>query len=390
MSFRKPRVRSGLSFDDVLLVPQRTRAHSRRDVELSTRLTTDITLGMPLLSANTPWCTGAEMAVGMARAGGCGFVHRMQPVEEQARQVAEVKNTPADETSFPGASRDGWGRLRVGAAVGVRDEFLERARQLVDAGVDVLVIDIAHGHSTQTLAALEKLRENHPDVGLMAGNVATAEGTRDLVEAGAQAVKVGIGPGGICTTRQVAGAGVPQITAIMDCAEAAAEFDVPVVADGGVRSSGDMVKALAAGASSVMLGSMLAGVDESAALLVEQDGAKYKVTTGFVTLGVPLTLKRQRGERITRRELEEYVPEGVEASFDYLGGLDTVLTQYTGGIRSGVSYSGALDIAELHGKAEFTRVTPAGLGENRPHAVERTRQVHPDYRSDFLAEATSS
>ncbi len=390
MTWRRPPVRTGLSFDDVLLVPKRTRADSRRDVRTRTELVPGLWMNLPLISANTPWCTGDAMAIGMASAGGCGFIHRMQPVEAQAAQVGRVKQATVEHGSAPDATRDEQGRLCVGAAVGVKDDYLERAQELVAAGADLIVVDIAHGHSRQALAAMERLRSLVPETAIVAGNVATADGARDLARAGAQAIKVGIGPGGICTTRRVAGAGVPQITAVMDCAEAAADEGVRVIADGGVRSSGDMVKALAAGADSVMLGSMLAGTDESAAILVEDGGSRYKITTGFVTLGMELTLKRQRGAEITRRELEEYVPEGVEATFPHTGPLHTVLTQLSGGIRSGMSYSGALSLSELHGNAEFVRVTAAGLAENRPHALERSSQVHPDYRAEFLSGATST
>jgi len=382
---RRPVVRTGLSFDDVLLVPKLSRADSRRDVRLDTRLAPGITLALPIISANTPWCTEAAMAAEMARLGGCGFIHRMQPVADQVRMVAEVKAVAVDAARSPVATTDATGSLLAGAAIGVKDDYLLRAEALVAAGADVLLVDIAHGHSAQALAALEKVKSEHPGVPVIAGNVATAEGTRALVEAGADAVKVGIGPGGICTTRQVAGAGVPQVTAVLDCAEEAAATGTPVIADGGVRSSGDMVKALAAGASAVMLGSMLAGADESAAVLIERDGRRYKITTGFVTLGVPLTLKKAGGQEITQEDLEDYVAEGVEATFEHRGGLAALLKQYAGGIRSGLSYSGALGIAELWEQAEFVQVSSAGLGENKPHALDRAPQLHPDYRTEFLA-----
>jgi IMP dehydrogenase/GMP reductase len=384
-AYRRPIIRDGLSFDDVLLVPKLTRAESRRDVRLDTALVPGISLALPIISANTPWCTGAAMARAMAQLGGCGVIHRMQLVPDQVSMVAEVKAVAVDTARFPVASTDADGRLLVGAAIGVKDDFQQRAAELVAAGVDVLLIDVAHGHSTQTLAALEKVKSQHPAVPVIAGNVATAEGTRALIDAGAASVKVGIGPGGICTTRQVAGAGVPQVTAVLDCAEAAMASGTPIIADGGIRASGDMVKALAAGASTVMLGSMLAGVDESAAALMENNGKRYKVTTGFVTLGVPLTLKRASGQAITQEDLDDYVAEGVEATFEYRGPLETVLKLYRGGIRSGLSYSGALSIAELWDRAEFVKISSAGHSESRPHAVDRAPQLQPDYREAFLA-----
>lgn len=382
--WRRPTVRLGLGYDDVLLVPKKTAMTSRKHVRLGTELVSGINLAVPLLSANTPWCTGAELATAMARLGGFGFVHRMQSARDQIDMITVVKAVAPEQSATIG--RDGG--LAVGAAVGVHGDYLDRAAGLVAAGVDVLLVDIAHGHSAQTLAALEKLKARHPGIPVVAGNVATAAGTRDLVGAGADAVKVGIGPGGICTTRQVAGAGVPQVTAIMDCAEEAMAAGVPLIADGGVRTTGDMVKALAAGASTVMLGSMLAGVDESAALLVERDGRKHKITTGFVTLGVPLTLKRADGKAITKEELEDYVPEGVEATFPYRGPLAATLKQYTGGIRSGLSYSGAATIPELWQRAEFVQVSAAGQAENRPHAAERAPQVQPDYYARYVAETS--
>jgi IMP dehydrogenase/GMP reductase len=344
-------------------------------------------MALPIISANTPWCTGANMAIAMARLGGCGFVHRMQLADAQVAMVAKAKTAAHDPERFPTATADRDGRLVVGAAVGVKDDYLDRAAGLVDAGADVLLIDIAHGHSEQTLSTLGKLKSRHPGIPIIAGNVATADGARDLIDAGADAVKVGIGPGGICTTRQVAGAGVPQVTAVMDCAQVATADGIPIIADGGIRTSGDVVKALAAGASTVMLGSMLAGTDESAALLVEHESRKYKITTGFVTLGVPLTLKHAEGRKITSEDLEDYVPEGVEATFPYNGRLEAVLKQYAGGIRSGLSYSGALNIPELWERADFMQVSAAGMTENRPHAVERAPQLQPDYRQALLGQA---
>lgn len=389
-AYRRPTVRTGLSFDDVLLVPKLSRAASRRDIRLDTQLVPGVSMALPVISANTPWCTGAEMAIAMAQLGGVGFIHRMQLASDQAKMVAEVKAAPLDRARFPAATTDAEGRLLVGAAIGVREDYLQQAADLVAAGADVLLVDIAHGHSTQVLGALEKIKLNYPGISVVAGNVATAEGTRALIGAGADAVKVGIGPGGICSTRQVAGAGVPQLTAVLDCAEEAASSGIPVIADGGIRTSGDMVKALAAGASTVMLGSMLAGVRESAAVVVEQDGKRYKITTGFVTLGVPLTLKRASGKEITEQDLEDYVPEGVEATFPYLGRLEVVMKQHVGGVRSGLSYSGAMSIPELWSKAEFVKITPAGLGESRPHALERSPQMQPDYRELFLAQRTEA
>ncbi|MFJ5222046.1 IMP dehydrogenase [Streptomyces sp. NPDC088400] len=371
-------IRTGLSLEDVLLVPRRTSVVSRSATDISTELTAGIPLRVPVLSANTPWCTGQRMAVAMALFGGLGIVHRMQMAGAQAAEVAAVKASPVPDDAAD-ATVDGRGRLRVGAAVGVTDDYLERAAQLVEAGADVLVTDVAHGHADYVLEAVEKLKARFPETAVIAGNVATAAGTRDLIDAGADAVKVGIGPGGICTTRIVAGSGVPQLTAVLDCAEEASRTGIPVIADGGIKAPGDVVKALAAGGHSVMLGSALAGAEESEARLVERDGKRFKVSTGFVTFGMKLTLKRARGESVSREELEEYTPEGVEATWAHSGSAASTLRPFIGGLRSGMSYSGAHTLAELREKAEFIRVTPAGLSENRPHALERTQQVALDY-----------
>ncbi|MFB7270864.1 IMP dehydrogenase [Streptomyces sp. NPDC056244] len=375
-----PEIRTGLSLDDVLLVPQRTSVVSRSATRLDTTLGGDVALSVPVLSANTPWCTGARMAEAMARLGGLGVVHRMQTAEDQAAEVAAVKAAPvAAEDSGPRPALDAEGRLRAAAAVGVVDDYKERAELLVAAGADVLVTDVAHGHADYVIKVVEELRARFPGTTLIAGNVATAAGTRDLIDAGADVVKVGIGPGGICTTRLVAGSGVPQLTAVLDCAEEAVRSGVPVIADGGIKAPGDLVKALAAGAHAVMLGSALAGADESEAELVEHEGRKAKVSTGFVTFGMRLTLKRARGEEVSREELDEYTPEGVEATFAYSGSLAATLRPFLGGLRSGMSYSGAHDLAALRERAEFVRVTPAGLAESRPHALGRAEQVPLDY-----------
>lgn len=376
-----------LVFDDVLLVPQRTSARSRRDVDTSSYLTRHWKLNIPIISANTPWCTEAAMAVGMAQLGGIGIIHRMSTVEAQILQVELVKRSQYVESEWPSATVDGSGRLAVGAALGAKADDLERAERLAAAGTDLFVVDIAHGHADYVLDTIAALKARFPSIDIIAGNVATPEGTRDLITAGADAVKVGIGPGGICTTRLVAGAGMPQLTAIMDCALEARSSGIPIIADGGIRSSGDIAKALAGGASSVMLGSLLAGTDESATHLVEHQGQKYKTTTGFVSLGVALTRKRLSGQTITQREIADYVPEGVEATFAYTGSLRDHVRQLTGGLESGISYCGALSIAEMQEKARFIRITSAGRAENKPHSTERSQQLHPDFKQNFLQAA---
>jgi IMP dehydrogenase len=268
----------------------------------------------------------------------------------------------------PEACKDSKGQLIVGAAVGIRESYMDRARALADAGADVLVVDVAHGHSDWVLEVVRKLKKELSQVDVIAGNVATPEGTRDLIAAGADAVKVGIGSGSICITRVVTGAGVPQLTAVMECAEAAGELDVPIIADGGIRNSGDITKALAAGASSVMIGSMLAGTDESPGVTVMRNGRKYKLHRGMASVGA--SLKRGTQETEDESALLEYVAEGVEAFVPYRGTAHEIVAQLAGGIRSGFSYSGARTFTELRRNASFVRLTPAALKESYPHDVE--------------------
>ncbi|XYI01418.1 IMP dehydrogenase [Sorangium sp. So ce1128] len=377
-------IATGLTFDDVLLVPKRTTMRSRSHVDVSSMLTQRIPLRVPMVSANTPWCTGARMAIAMAKVGGIGFVHRMCSPEDEADAVEEVKSAAFSREEFPNASVDRDGRLRVGAAVGVRSDYLRRADLVVERGADLLVVDIAHGHADYALEVIAHFKARYAGVDIVAGNVATSEGARDLIGAGADAVKVGVGPGAVCTTRLVTGCGVPQITAIIDCVDEARRCGIPVIADGGIRTSGDITKAISAGASTVMLGRLLAGSDESEARLIEVGGTKYKITTGFVTLGVELTLRKLANKKISREEFENYVPEGVEATFPYAGPLDRLVRQYLGGLRSGMSYSGAENVADLWEKAEFIQVTNAGWAEGTPHVTRGAPQVHPDYEKALV------
>lgn len=270
----------------------------------------------------------------------------------------------------PNATKDAKGRLRVGVAVGVRSPDLDRARACIDAGADLLVVDIAHGHAEHVVDMVRQLKESFPGTPLIAGNVATPQGVHDLVSAGADAVKVGVGAGSICTTRIVTGFGVPQFTAIMECAQAGRELRVPIIADGGIRTSGDMTKALAAGASSVMLGSMLAGTEESPGPAVVRDGRRYKIVRGMASLTANVARKEieNLGE-VDPDEWEAIVPEGVEALVPYRGDVADILYQMVGGLRSGMSYAGAATIEELWENAEFIRITPAGQKESGAHDV---------------------
>jgi len=270
----------------------------------------------------------------------------------------------------PQATKDAKGRLRVGVAVGVRTDDLPRAAACLEAGADVLVVDVAHGHTSYTMEMIKAIKQEFPTARVIAGNVSTAEGVRDLAEAGADAVKVGVGSGSICITRIVTGFGVPQLTAVMECAQAGREIGVPIVADGGIRTAGDITKALAAGASTVMLGSLLAGTDESPGAAVIRDGRRYKVVRGMASLTANIARKEiGRTDELEPEEWIEVVPEGVEAVVPYRGSVSDILIQLLGGVRSGMSYGGARNLEELYENAEFIRITPAGREESEAHDV---------------------
>ncbi len=484
---RENEIRLALTFDDVLLLPRHSTVHPR-DVDVTSRLTRNIPLNIPLLSAAMDTVTEAEMAIAMARQGGVGIVHKNMSIELQASQVDRVKRSESgmilnpitltpdaslrdahklmaqfsisgvpivqkegklvgiitnrdlqfetdldrpiedvmtrdklvtvpvgtsldaaerilhehkieklpvvDEKGylkglitvkdifkrrqFPTAAKDEHGRLKVGGAVGTATRDQERAAALVDAGVDVLVIDSAHGHSEGVLAATARIKEAFPDVDLIAGNVATREGARSLVERGADAVKIGVGPGSICTTRVVTGVGVPQLTAIMEGVEGC-NGEVPVIADGGIKYSGDIVKAIAAGASAVMMGSMLAGTEESPGESFLLEGRRFKVIRGMGSLSAMEEGSADRYFQESSIELRKLVPEGIEGRVPYKGPVADVLYQLVGGLRSGMGYCGAASVAELHEVAQFLRVTPGGLRESHPHDVTITREA-PNYR----------
>lgn len=273
-------------------------------------------------------------------------------------------------TQYPKATKDAKGRLAVGAAVGVRDKEMRRVEAALQAGADCIVVDIAHGDSQLEIEMIKNIRRHFPEAQIIGGNVATADGTKRLIEAGVDAVKVGVGPGSICITRQVAGSGVPQLTAIIECAEAARTYGVPIIADGGIRYPGDVAKAIAAGANTVMVGSLLAGTDESPGLIMTRRGHRYKASRGMASLTANIERNKREGNDLTREEIEEYVAEGVEAAVPYRGKVREVLTQLVGGLQSGMSYSGAHTIEEFQQKAIFVRMTGAGLKESGPHDVE--------------------
>jgi len=273
-------------------------------------------------------------------------------------------------TQFPKATKDAKGRLAVGAAVGVRDKEMRRVEAVLQAGADCIVVDIAHGDSQLEIEMIKNIRQYFPEAQIVAGNVATADGTMRLIDAGADAVKVGVGPGSICVTRIVAGSGVPQLSALIECSEAASPSGIPIIADGGIRQPGDVAKALAAGAQTVMIGSMLAGTDESPGMIMTRRGHRYKASRGMASLEANIKRNKREGNDLTQEEIEDYVAEGVEAAVPYRGKAREVLTQLVGGLQSGMSYSGARTIEELQQKAIFVRMTGAGLKESGPHDVE--------------------
>lgn len=273
-------------------------------------------------------------------------------------------------TQFPRATKDARGRLAVGAAVGVRDKEIRRVEAVLAAGADCIVVDIAHGDSHLEIEMIKNIRKHFPEAQIIGGNVATADGTKRLIDAGADSVKVGVGPGSICITRIVAGSGVPQLTAVIECAEAAREYGIPIIADGGIRQPGDLAKAIAAGAQTAMIGSLLAGTDESPGLVMTRKGHRYKASRGMASREANINRNQREGNDLTQEEIEEYVAEGVEAAVPYRGRAREVLTQLVGGLQSGMSYSGAHTIADFQQKAIFVRMTGAGLRESGPHDVE--------------------
>lgn len=473
---------TGLTFDDVLLVPRFSTIRSRSSVNLTSRLVPGIDLQLPVISSNMDTVTEARMAIAMAQSGGIGIIHRFLPIEDQADLVSQVKRSESfvvenpvtvdpgtplwnakqlmaetdigglvvadpdghllgvlttrdlilapdlNETvrsamtprsklvtaslkeplkkarhtlhehrieklplvdeedriqglitaqdiiksqEHPQATKDAKGRLMVGVAVGVSSEDHRRARACLQAGADVLVVDVAHGHAEHTLKMVSALKDRFPDTPVIAGNVATPEGVHDLAEAGADAVKVGVGAGSICITRVVSGCGVPQLTAVANCAEAGRELGVPIIADGGIRKSGDIAKAIAAGASTVMLGSLLAGTEESPGAAVIRDGEQKKIIRGMASLSANIDRKAiDQGAGEETIDYGEVVPEGVEAVVPYRGSVEDILHQLTGGLRSGMSYAGASTVPEFWDRAEFIRITPAGKQESGVHDVD--------------------
>ena len=476
----------GITFDDVLLVPQYSEVTPDM-ITLTTKLTNAITLNIPMMSAAMDTVTEHRMAIAMARQGGIGIIHKNMSIEAQAEEVDKVKRSEngvitdpfslseehtlqdADdlmgkfrisgvpitrngklvgiitnrdlkfETDFtkkikesmtsenlitaregitleeakkilatarkeklpivdaennlkglitikdiekqikyPLSAKDAQGRLLCGAGVGITGNMMDRVDALVKAHVDVIVVDSAHGHSKNILEAVKKIKTKYPDLQVIAGNIATGEATKALIEAGADAVKVGIGPGSICTTRVVAGIGVPQISAIMDCYAVAKEYNIPIIADGGIKYSGDMTKALAAGANVCMMGSLFAGCDEAPGTFELYQGRKYKVYSG---MGSIAAMENGSKDRYFQENARKLVPEGVEGRVAYKGSLEDTVFQMIGGIRSGMGYCGCPTITELQERGKFVKISAAALRESHPHDIHITKEA-PNYASD--------
>jgi IMP dehydrogenase len=478
----------GLTFDDVLLRPSRSDLHPNF-VEVSTQLTRDIKLNIPIISSAMDTVTEARLAIAMAQHGGLGIIHKNMSIEQQAEEVDKVKRSEAGmivdpvtmrpwqrisealqvmskykisgvpvtdangklvgiltnrdlrfETRFdlpisermtkdnlitvpigttleaarevlhqhriekllvvdpngdlkglitvkdiqkklryPQAAKDPLGRLRCGAAIGVGKEGLDRARALIDAKVDVIVIDSAHAHSAGVMDVIRQFKKLYPDTALIAGNVATYEAAHDLAELGVDAIKVGIGPGSICTTRVVAGAGVPQLTAVMDCVRAAEKFGIPVISDGGIKFSGDITKAIAAGAHAVMIGSLFAGTDEAPGETILYQGRTFKTYRGMGSLGAMQAGSKDRYFQEDTDEVSKLVPEGIEGKVPYKGSLSAMVPQLVGGLRSGMGLTGSKNIEDLRTRAQFVRISAAGLRESHAHDVIITKEA-PNYR----------
>lgn len=370
--------KEGFTFDDVLLIPAESHVLPN-EVDLSTQLAPNLKLNVPFLSASMDTVTETKMATTMARNGGLGVIHKNMSADDQAKMVAAVKAIENDASQYPNAAVDANNHLLVAAAVGVTSDTFDRASVLLNAGADAIIIDTAHGHSAGVLRKVAEIRHQLPDATLIAGNVATGEGTRALFEAGVDVVKVGIGPGSICTTRVVAGVGVPQLTAIYDAAQVAREFGKPIIADGGMKYSGDIVKALAAGGNAVMFGSMFSGTDEAPGDIIEDGGKKYKTYRGMGSLASMSHGSADRYFQGGVNEANKLVPEGIEARVEYKGSVNDIIFQMVGGLRSGMGYTGSATIQDLIDNAQFVRISNAGLIESHPHDVQITKAA-PNYK----------
>lgn len=375
--------KKGLTFDDVLLIPAESHVLPN-EVKLDTKLASNLQLHIPLISAGMDTVTEGNMAIAMAENGGLGVIHKNLSIEAQVEEVKKAKGKTVDP-NLPHPAVDNQGRLLAAAAVGVTSDTFERAESLLEAGADAIVIDTAHGHSAGVLRKIKEIREHFPNATLIAGNVATGEETAALFDAGVDVVKVGIGPGSICTTRIVAGVGVPQITAIYDAASVAQKYGKKIIADGGIKYSGDVVKALAAGGNAVMLGSMFSGTTEAPGTIFTNEGKQFKSYRGMGSVGA---MSQQHGssDRYFQggvNEANKLVPEGVEALVPYKGDVSNIIYQIDGGLRAGMGYVGASTIEELIENSQFVQITNAGLRESHPHDVQMAKEA-PNYGGSDL------
>lgn len=355
--------RHELSFDDVLIVPAKSNVLPN-ETDLSTTLTQKIKLNIPLISAAMDTVTESQMAIAMAMLGGIGVLHRNLTIQEQANEVNKVKNFNFDSSSNPNASVDNKGRLIVAAAIGTAKEDILRAEKLIESEVDAIVIDTAHGHSYKVMSMIEEIQKLVNNQSIIAGNIATKEAAIDLINLGVDAVKVGIGAGSICTTRIISGIGVPQFAAIRDVAEVCINSNICLIADGGIRNSGDVAKAIAAGADSIMIGSLFAGMDESPGEIITAQGEKYKRYRGMGSIGA---MKAGSSDRYFQEKASKFVPEGVEGYVEYKGQLKDAVHQLVGGLRAAMGYTGNASIAKMKRNCEFISITASGMKEGHVH-----------------------
>lgn len=367
-------IKEGYTFDDLLLVPAYSQVVPA-DVQLKTRLCDGILLSIPVCSAAMDTVTESKMGIALAQAGGLGFIHKNLSSELQAEMVKEVKAAAV----LANSAVDAKGKLLAGAAVGVSESTMARVQLLVEAGVDIITVDSAHGHSAGVIETVRKIHEKYPNLPLVGGNIVTGDAAQALIQAGASVLKVGVGPGSICTTRIVSGVGVPQLTAVSDVVQVAKRYNVGVIADGGIKFSGDIVKALAAGADAVMLGGLLAGCEETPGEIIEVYGKKVKTYVGMGSLSAMQRGSSDRYFQGGQKELKKLVPEGIEATVPYKGPMSDVIYQMMGGLRSGMGYCGCANIEELKEKAQFVKISNAGLKESHPHTVENVKEA-PNYR----------
>lgn len=368
-------IADGITFDDLLLVPAKSDILPNQ-VDLKTRLTNKITLNIPLLSSAMDTVSEANMGIALASIGGAAVIHKNLSIEAQANEVKKVKQTqPINFLDFEPAL-DQKGRLIIGAAVSTGSNTIERIKALVDAEVDFVIVDSAHGHSKGIIDIISKIKKSYPNLQVIGGNIATTEAAQALVEAGADGVKVGIGPGSICTTRIVAGVGVPQITAIANVYKYCQEHNIPFIADGGIKYSGDITKAIAAGANSVMLGSIFAGTNETPGDIISLNGVEFK---RYVGMGSMAAMERGSSDRYFQKGNKKLVPEGIESVVPAKGPVSEIVFQLLGGLRSGMGYTGCHNIEQLRTQAKFVKITSSGLSESHPHGVKIDKSA-PNYK----------